>query len=392
MLGVRYEDGGPCKGRCLAAAGPTCLPTPRRRRDKGCGGGRLCAAVVAVALILALATGLGVGIARHNAARAAAAAQAAQFNDARGLARPPALPPVAAGGIGGGQHPGGALSGPPAAGPAAPGPAPGSGSTVGPAGAAPAPSTGYISGFAPGPAAATVGAAAGAAGSAAGAAGAAAAPSTGYISGSALGAGVDAACNFSGARSAPRVTPDSLIRTCAASSVNAVQCVIVQRRQAQRPLRAAAAASCMRRRAGWALPLGLAKPEQYNLTLHLEPRHFRPAAAAQPVNASAELTLDVMRRTSCLVRGAARCGARGASARLRPCPAPAPACRCPARGRRTGGAACAPAPRPPENTTPVLGAGRGRHVRGVIERALADCPWRAQSTRARGCTAAARAA
>jgi hypothetical protein len=186
-----------------------CLSTPRRRRDKGCSGGRFCAAVVAVALILALATGLGVGIARHNAARAAAAAQAAQFNDASGLARPPALPPVAAGGIGGGQHAGGALAGSPAAGPAAPGPAASTNATAGSAGAAPAPSTVYISGFAPGPAAAMVGAAAGAAGSAAGAAGAAAAPSTGYISGSALGAGVDAACNFSGTRSGPRRKPST---------------------------------------------------------------------------------------------------------------------------------------------------------------------------------------
>lgn len=120
----------------------------------------------------------------------------------------------------------------------------------------------------------------------------------------------------------------------------------------------AVAASRVCRRAGWALPLGLAKPEQYNLTLHLEPRHFRPAAAAQPVNASAELTLDVMRRTSCLVRGAARCGARCAGARPRPRRAWAPACRCPARGRRAGGAAGAPAPQPRKSTTPVLCAGR----------------------------------
>lgn len=55
-------------------------------------------------------------------------------------------------------------------------------------------------------------------------------------------------------------------------------------------------------RAGWALPASLAKPEQYNLTLRLEARHFRPSAAAQTVNATAVYTLAAMRATSCLVR------------------------------------------------------------------------------------------
>lgn len=54
-------------------------------------------------------------------------------------------------------------------------------------------------------------------------------------------------------------------------------------------------------RAGWALPASLAKPEQYNLTLRLEARHFRPSAAAQTVNATAVYTLAAMRATSCLV-------------------------------------------------------------------------------------------
>ena len=177
---------------------------------------------------------------------------------------------------------------------------------------------------------------------------------------------------------APAQTLDGLIRTCA---VTCHRCGAVRDQAAPQVTSScsnsrgvAVAASRVCRRAGWALPLGLAKPEQYNLTLHLEPRHFRPAAAAQPVNASAELTLDVMRRTSCLVRGAARCGARCAGARPRPRRAWAPACRCPARGRRAGGAAGAPAPQPRKSTTPVLCAGRGQLLRDVIMCTLAARP------------------
>lgn len=53
---------------------------------------------------------------------------------------------------------------------------------------------------------------------------------------------------------------------------------------------------------GITLPMGFAKPEQYNLTLRLEPRHFVPTTQPQAVSATAELMLDVMRATSCLVR------------------------------------------------------------------------------------------